>query len=220
MSPEAGERSARVLIVDDHQMFADSLVRLLEDEPDFRVVGIAGTIAAAIQTVRSTRPDVVLLDYRLPDGEAPELIVQLRKITPGIRVLIMTGLDDDTTMRTVRDVGCPVVTKDRAAADLLAALRSVVTADSSGPDSTRPSAPPLRSAPGPAQLVSDRERELLVQLAQGASTREIADALHISPTTVRNHVQRVLAKLGVHSRLEAVAMAIQTGIVAPPRRQL
>jgi len=207
-----------VLIVDDHQMFADSLVRLLDDEPDFRVVGIAGTIAAAIQTVRSTRPDVVLLDYRLPDGEAPELIAHLRKITPDMRVLIMTGLDDDTTMRTVRDVGCPVVTKDRAAADLLAALRSVVTADGSGPDSTRPS-PPLRSSPGPAQLVSDRERELLVQLAQGASTREIADALHISPTTVRNHVQRVLAKLGVHSRLEAVAMAIQTGIVAPPRRQ-
>src|SRR5438552_14966038 len=85
----------RVLIVDDHRMFVDSLVRLLSDETDLVVVGVANTIAEAIQTAEAHGPDVVLLDYRLPDGDAPACIAQLRGVAPDARVLVMTGLGDD-----------------------------------------------------------------------------------------------------------------------------
>jgi len=202
----------RVLIVDDHRMFADSLVRLLDDEPDLEVVGLAGNMADAIRAASSTRPDVALIDFRLPDGDAPECFVRLSKISPDTRALIVTGLNDDGTMRAARNAGCLVVTKDRAAAELVGALRAVAAGASA--DLEDASLLPFRPGPAPMALVSDREHDVLERLAQGLSTAQMADALGISQTTVRNHVQRVLAKLGAHSRLEAVAIAIHKGIIA------
>ena len=211
--------TTRVLIVDDHRMFADSLVRLLDDQPDFEVVGLAGTLADAVSDAATLGPDVVLLDFRLPDGDAPECVARLAEAAPEARVLVMTGLDDQETMGAIRDAGCTVVTKDRAASDLIASLRAVAgrAADVS---EVRPTTRSESGDSATAALVSDRERDVLVKLAQGLSTQEVADALHISVTTVRNHVQRALAKLGAHSRLEAVAIAIQKGIIAPQARDV
>jgi len=208
VNPAARDIHTRVLIVDDHRMFADSLVRLLDDEADFEVVAVTHSIADAIRAANSTRPDVVLLDFRLPDGDAPACIARLNETTPHAQVLIMTGLDDDATLRTARASGCVVVTKDRAAAELIAALRLVANPDGNSylttrVDVTRTGQPAL----------SPRELHLLKELARGLSTTEIAQAMHISPTTVRNHIQRILAKLGAHSRLEAVAIARQQGII-------
>ena len=216
MHPPASDTATRVIIVDDHRMFADSLVRLLNDEPDLRVVGLASSIADAVRATRSLQPDVVLLDFRLPDGDAPECVARLREVMPAARVLIMTGLNDQATMSAARNAGCPVLTKDRAAADLIAALRAVA-ADST--DLGDAELPGRTEGEAHLPLLTDRERALLAELAHGLSTREIADVLHISPTTVRNHVQRILAKLDAHSRLEAVAVAIQKGIIPPPARE-
>ena len=210
MSSAPNKPPTRVLIVDDHRMFADSLVRLLDDEADLDVVGRASTIGETIPIARATHPDVVLLDFRLPDGEAPECVGLLRRAAPKPRVLIMTGLNDDITMRAARAAGCPVVTKDRAAGDLIAALRVVANGSSDVAESSSSSFPTARRA---AQLTS-REHDLLVELARGRSTVEIARVLNISPTTVRNHVQRMLPKLGAHSRLEAVAIATEQGIIS------
>ena len=96
-SPETTAGATRVLIVDDHRMFADSLVRLLSDETDLVVIGVADTITEAIRSARTHDPDVVLLDYRLPDGDAPACIAQLRDVAPDARVLVMTGLGDEAT---------------------------------------------------------------------------------------------------------------------------
>ena len=189
-------------------MFADSLVRLLDDEPDLEVVGVASTIATAIDASSETHPDVVLLDFRLPDGDAPSCIARLKAVSPGTQVLIMTGLDDEATLRAAREAGCQVVTKNRAASELIRALRGLTDSRAGHEDSGL-----FGQNPPAAQLLSKRERELMVELARGRSTADIAADLHISATTVRNHVQRILAKLGAHSRLEAVAIAVQKGII-------
>ena len=207
---------ARVLIVDDHRMFVDSLVRLLGDEADLIVVAVAHTIADGLLAARTHRPDVVLLDYRLPDGDAPACIRQLRTVAPDTRVLVMTGLGDEATLAAAREAGSAgVVTKDRAARDLVEAARTVASGalldEAGGAErSARKDQPSLNRS------LSSREREVLEHLAAGHTTEDVAEALHISSVTVRNHVQRLLAKLGAHSRLEAVAIAIEAGIIAPP----
>jgi len=206
-----------VLIVDDHRMFAESLIRLLEDQPDFLAVGVAGSVAEATRLARSARPDVVLLDYRLPDGDAPACIAQLRQDASDAQVLVMTGLTDAGTMRAALSAGCAgIVTKDRAAHDLVAALRAVVSGEPL--EATGATAPgEMRS--NRSGTLSTREREIVAHLAAGQSTEEIAETLFISPVTVRNHVQRALAKLGARSRLEAVAISVREGIVSPPTSQ-
>jgi DNA-binding NarL/FixJ family response regulator len=213
-----GPRSARddvgvtrVLVVDDHRMFADSLVRLLGDEPDLAVVGVAGTISDGIGVARTENPDIVLLDFRLPDGDAPDCIARLRDVAPDARVLVMTGLADESTFAAARGAGCAgVITKDKAAQELVAGIRAAAV----GAPVDRAV---IEAAPDlvPRSL-SSREREVLAQLAAGGSTEEIAEGLHISPVTVRNHVQRILGKLGAHSRLEAVALGMRAGIIGPP----
>jgi DNA-binding NarL/FixJ family response regulator len=206
-----------VLIVDDHRMFVDSLVRLLEDEADLVVVAVASSIAEAIESVRTHDPDVVLLDYRLPDGDAPACIARLRTLAPAARVLVMTGLGDDATLAAARDSGCAgVVTKDKAARDLVEGIRLVAAGELlAGPGaSDRAGARGDRKLSDPG--LTPRERGVLEALAAGNSTDNIAASLHISRVTVRNHIQRILAKLGARSRLEAVALGIRAGIIAPP----
>jgi two-component system, NarL family, nitrate/nitrite response regulator NarL len=130
-------------------------------------------------------------------------------------VLVMTGLGDEATLAAARAAGCHgVVTKDRAAQDLVEGIRAL--ASGVALTEPEPSAPrPGKKLPTEGAL-SSREREVLTHLAAGQSTADIAGALGISATTVRNHIQRILPKLGAHSRLEAVALGIQAGIIAPP----
>ena len=220
MGPSDGDVGrTRVLIVDDHRMFVESLVRLLEDEPDLVVSGLAHTIAEATDLLSSVVPDVILLDYRLPDGDAPSCIPRLRRLLPGVRVLVMTGLTDEATLAAARAAGTDgVVTKDRAASELVEGIRVIArgaTLDDSAAEPMRPRRTPDPSA---QRALSVREREVLTQLATGKTTEDIASELGIGVVTVRNHIQRILAKLGAHSRLEAVATGIQRGVIAPPRR--
>jgi DNA-binding NarL/FixJ family response regulator len=208
----------RVLIVDDHRMFVDSLVRLLGDQTDLVVVDVANSVAEAIRAVERQDPDVVLLDYRLPDGDAPACIAAFNRLPSNARVLVMTGLGDDATLAAARAAGCAgVVTKDRAARDLLEALRAV--GSSASLTDPPPRFSPRRQQSPTGSSLSTREREVLALLAAGRSTESIAGALHISPVTVRNHVQRILFKLDARSRLEAVAEGIRVGIIAPPARR-
>ena len=210
-------RATRVVIVDDHRMFVDSLVRLLGDEPDLVVVAVANTVAGGVEAAAVHKPDVVLLDFRLPDGDAPSCIVQLRDVAPGARVLVMTGLSDEATLAAARNAQCAgVVTKDRAARDLLDAVRAVASGATVTPGEGREPRDHSRRSPANGRTLSPRERVVLEHLAAGHSTTEVAASLHISSVTVRNHIQRLLSKLGAHSRLEAVAIGIEVGVIAPP----
>lgn len=202
----------RVLVVDDHQMFVESLVRLLDDEADIDVVAVAGSGRDALSSVHDARPDVVVMDYQLPDESGAKTAAAVRSLYPDLRVVMLTGHADASAARAAAEVGCVAfVTKDKAAQDLVDAVRSAHAGVVSlaGQDLSR--------VPGwdgrRAGRLSRREREVLRMLAEGMATEAIAEALFISRNTVRAHVQRVITKLGAHSKLEAVAVARRGGLL-------
>lgn len=199
-------RRIRLLIVDDHALVADSLALALADEPDLVVVGRAVTSAQALERARELRPDVVLLDQGLPDRDGIETARLLVTERPAIRIVMLTGSGALGLQRRARAVGCiGFVTKDRETADLVGAVRAAAD----GRETTA----------GSTQLdcttdLSDRELEILDGIVRGLDNRAIADELYLSVHTVRNHVQRVLTKMGAHSKLEAAAAARRLGLTA------
>lgn len=209
----------RVLVVDDHAVFAESLVRALRDEPDIEIVGTAGTAVDAVRECQATKPDVVLLDYELPDGDGASTTRRLRELVPSAQVVVLTGFGDETRLVDAIDAGCAgFITKDKPIQEVVEAIRKVPQGEVliSGQLLAR-LLPRLRQRPQtPTTDLSGREVEVLELVAQGLSNKEIAERLVISPFTARNHVQNVLTKLGAHSKLEAVALAARAGIISTP----
>ena len=191
--PVSDGEPIRVVIIDDHRMFAESLGRLLSDQSDIEVVATVGDGDAGLEAVRRHQPRVVLLDNVLPGRTGVEGAADIREALPDTMVVMLTGAVDDRVLLGAIDVGCSgVLTKDHAAAQLNRAHRGL------GSD------------------LSNRELEVLDLLATGAANKEIATSLSLSVNTVRNHVQQVLVKLGAHSKLEAVATAVREGIIRYP----
>jgi DNA-binding NarL/FixJ family response regulator len=215
-TPEPDGSPVEVVVVDDHRMFAESVARVLAAEPDLVVLGVAGTIAEGEALVRATRPSVAIVDYVLPDGDGPEAVQRLRAVHAGLQVLVLTGLSDRRALVAAVEAGASgFVTKDRALHELVGAVR-VVHAGEAYVEPTMLAALLPRPGGGDRGVgrdLSTREREVLERLAQGRSTPDIARELHLSVHTVRNHVQNLLGKLGVHSKLEAVAVATREGLV-------
>jgi DNA-binding NarL/FixJ family response regulator len=211
------EPRIRVLVVDDHRMFAQSLVRILADESDIEVVGVASTVNEA-RAVASCQPaDVVLLDYELPDATGTEAVASLRESMPEAQFVVLTGRTDTDALAAAVEAGCcGFVTKDKCADELMRAVRAASANEAVIPPAMLAQLlPRLRRAQrhtGSTEL-TPRETEILDLLAQGWSTDSIAQELVLSRHTVRNHVQRVLTKLGAHSKLEAVALATRTGLI-------
>jgi DNA-binding NarL/FixJ family response regulator len=208
----------RVLIIEDHAMIAQGLKAALDDIDDFHVVGVATTVAEGERLAGSLGPDVVVLDYRLPDGEAPEAIVRLARTRPAARVLVLTAASDQrSVLRAIEAGAAGYLLKDQPLDDLVAGIRAV----RDGSTAVSPAVLPellARLRPvidGPASL-TPREIEVLQLLADGRSNAEVARRLHLSVNTVRNHVQSILNRLGAHSKLEAVSVAMREGIVKPP----
>ena len=204
----------RILVVDDHQMFADSLIRLLDDEADFFVTGTARTIAEAVNAVRSQPPDVVVLDYRLPDGDGGTAVRQLRVLCPEAHFVMITGAADQATLAAALAAGSDgLVTKDLAAHELVATVRAAAEGRAFVPDALAQRLLPIHPPEGVATDLTARERQILRLIVEGCSNAVIADRLAVSINTVRNHVQNVLGKLGAHSKLEAAAIAVRLGVV-------
>lgn len=197
----------RVLLVDDHQMFIDSLVRLLGDEDDLDVVGVAGSGEQCLAILGPSRPHVVVLDFQLPDGNGAVVATAVLRADPTVKVIMLTGQADVAAARAAAESGCSAfVTKDKAAQELVDCVRAAY-------EGRALLAPPDNHATTAAPSLSLREREVLVLLADGIATDVIADRLFISRNTVRAHVQRVITKLGAHSKLEAVAIARRHGLL-------
>lgn len=204
-----------VLIVDDHKMFAQSLQALLGSEPDLQVVGAATTLAAARAVVATEPVDVVLMDLRLPDGSGIDGVRALRSLSPASRVLVLTAhAADDTLLDAVAAGAAGYLTKDLDAAALVAAIRAAASGETLVPPAVLARLLPRLSAPPPdtAELTA-REREILALFVEGLTNADIAERLGVSVHTVRNHVQNLLAKLGAHSKLEALAIALRRGLV-------
>jgi two-component system, NarL family, response regulator DevR len=208
----------RIAVVDDHEMFAESIARVLATQPDLEVVGVARTSAEGAALVEATRPDVAVLDYQLPDADGAEAAARLRAVSPETRVLILTGLADERLLTAAIDAGCAgFLTKDRAVDELVRAVRLVHAGDAYVPPGMLANLLPRlgRNYRGVGTDLTPREREVLELLALGLSNQAIAERLVLSVHTVRHHVQNVLAKLGAHSKLEAVATA-REGILKRP----
>jgi DNA-binding NarL/FixJ family response regulator len=217
--------TVRVLLADDQPLIRSGLRVLIADTPDLDVVGEAGTGAQAVQLVRDVRPDVVVMDIRMPgmDGiEATRIITAAPEAT---RVLILTTFDDDGYVYAVLRAGASgFLVKDMALDDILTAIRVVAAGDALiAPRVTRRLIEEFAGRPEPAAGarevagITDREREVLTLVGRGRSNGEISAELYISVATVKAHVARLFAKLDARDRVHLVIMAYEVGLVSPPR---
>ncbi len=207
-----------VVIVEDHAMIAEGLRMALERVSDMHVLGVAGTMTDGVRIAADTRPDVVVMDFRLPDGEAPGWIGQVHAVHPPARVLVVSAMSDYRSVIRALEAGAAgYLLKDQPMEDLVAAIRTVHR----GKQALAPSLVPkliARVTPASAagHRLSRREIEILQLLAEGVSTAAMAKRLNLAVNTVRNHVQSILSHLDAHSKLEAVAIALREGIIQPP----
>jgi DNA-binding NarL/FixJ family response regulator len=213
------ERRITVLVVDDHEMFAHSVVRMLQDESDINVVGSVGTVAGAVELAQRTTPDVVVMDHRLPDGDGITASAQVRRHRPETNVLLLTGDTDERLLVRAIEAGCSgFLTKDKAVRELVEAIRVVAGGESSVPPEliTRLLPRLNRTYRGLGSDLTTRELEVLRLAAEGKTNAAIAASVHLSVNTVRNHMQNAISKLHAHSKLEAVSVAVREGIITFP----
>lgn len=198
-------------------MVAEGFARILGAEPDLEVVGVASRVTEGLALVAASGPDVALCDQQLPDGLGTELADRLRLEGSPVRVLLMSAMPEETVVRAAVDAGCAgVLSKGRGPEELLRAVRAAAAGDAYlSPDAVRYLVS-ARLRPAPAPDITPRELSVLECLAEGMSNIAMARALNLSPNTVGNHLQRLAAKLGAHSKLETLVIALRRGLVSPP----
>jgi DNA-binding NarL/FixJ family response regulator len=219
-------RPIRVLLVDDHQLLIDALTHVLAREPGLEVVGVARSVGEAKLAARE-RMDVVLMDYRLPDGTGADATRFIKSRWPNVRVIMLTAVtDDETVLDSIQAGADGYLTKDRAIADVVDAVRAADAGEILLPRAVifgiaqRVAAARERSAArNPIEQLTPRELEVLRALAEGLASNQICERLCIAPNTLRTHVQNIMSKLRVHSKLEAVAVALRYRLVDPPRSE-
>lgn len=212
----ASDRPVRVLIVDDHEVLAASLALVLDGQPDITTVGVAGTLARAKALIVSATPDVVLLDHRLPDGDGVAAIGELRSLRPTVEIVVLTASAADHVLVAAIDAGAAgFVSKTRGLAEVTAAVRAAAAGEAViSPELLARLLPRLKRGQQPTRTdLTEREREVLGLLAEGLSNAAIADKLTVSVHTVRNHIANLSAKLGAHSKLEALSIAVRDGLL-------
>jgi DNA-binding NarL/FixJ family response regulator len=217
----------RLALADDQQLIRAGFRSLLEAEPDIEIVGEAGTGAEAVSMVTATRPDVVLMDIRMPEGDglwATEQIVQ-NPALKGTHIVIVTTFElDEYVGRAIRAGASGFLVKDTEPVELIRAVRVVAAGDALlSPGVTRRLlervSGTLRDAPDTTQLnvITEREREVLALVGQGLTNEEIGRALFLSPLTAKTHVSRIMSKLAARDRVQLVVIAYETGLVSPGR---
>ncbi|KAB2380675.1 response regulator transcription factor [Actinomadura montaniterrae] len=203
----------RVMIVDDHAIVREGLRGMLAAEPGMEVAAEAASGDEAVALAPRVRPDVILMDLRMPGGDGVSAIERLGQ---GHRVLVLTTFEDDADIvRAVRSGAAGYLLKDASRAALAAAIRDVAAGRTVLAPSVSAKLSAARAAPAPAVL-SAREAEVLALVARGLTNAEIGGRLFIGQATVKTHLLRVFAKLGVSDRTAAVMAAIEQGVLPPP----
>ncbi len=212
----------RLLIVDDHRAVAEALRVTLAAVPDFQVVDVCNDVANAVRAAATHSPDVILLDFRLPDSSGADAIERLLRAAPESRIVVLTGSGGDQALLAALDAGATgFVTKQQPFAQVTAAIREAVAGRAAiDPTMLGRVLPQLRRDPGLRLRLTRRERDVLELIASGSTNAQVADELEISVNTVRNHLARVFEKLGAQSRGEAVAIASAQGLIASPGERL
>jgi DNA-binding NarL/FixJ family response regulator len=206
----------RVLIVDDHELVRAGLRSLLQAEPDLEIVAEAGTGSQALAHARRLRPDVVLLDARLPDMSGPDVCRELCEALPDVAVAILTTFTDDELVRQcVRAGARGYLLKEIARLDLAASLRALASGESVIDRKVLPHvlAVARQSDPtdGIEQPLTERQRTILRLVADGMSNREIAEQVHLSELTVKSYIEDLLKQLGARNRVHAAILATRHG---------
>ncbi|MEE6283001.1 response regulator transcription factor [Georgenia sp. MJ170] len=215
----------RVALVDDRELVRTGLAMVVDSQPDMRVVGEAADGPSALDLVATTPCDVVLMDVRMPGPDGVATTRRLLARHPDIpRVIVLTTYDfDDYAFAALKAGASGFLLKDAPAAEVLAAVRAVHDGDAVlAPSTTRrliahvaAGLPGPRSGADPFERLTVREREVLLEVATGASNAEIAGRLFLSEATVKTHVGRLLTKLGLRDRVQAVVLAYESGLVRP-----
>ena len=214
-----GDQPIRVAIVEDHAMVAEGLVAALAADPDLLVVGTAGTVRDGLAMICDTRPDVVLMDLMLPDGDGAAATVQIRAAAPNTRVVLITSASGHDIIGRAIDAGCSgLLSKTEPVANVRSAIHRAGAGEAVFvPEDLLNLVDRLNQSSQSWATLTDRERQVLELLAEGFTTQRIAADLVLSLHTVRNHVRNVLMKLGAHTRLEAVTIALREGLIAAPQ---
>ncbi|MFC8671606.1 response regulator [Streptomyces griseorubiginosus] len=218
----------RVLLADDQTLVRAAFAMLVASARDMEVVGEAGSGREAVGTAREVRPDLVVMDIRMPDLDGIEAtrLIAADETLAGVRVLVLTTYDtDENIVEALRAGASGFLVKDTRPAELLDAIRTVAAGEallSPGPTARlierflRSPSPAV--ATGGPECLSDREREVLALVARGLNNTEIGEALGLSPLTAKTHVSRIMGKLGARDRAQLVIVAYESGMVTPGTR--
>jgi DNA-binding NarL/FixJ family response regulator len=203
-----------VFLVDDHEVVRRGVAEMLDDEDDLTVIGQASSVSEALARIPALRPDVAVLDMRLPDGNGVELCRDLRSKLPELQCLMLTSYTDDQAMMDAILAGAAgYVIKDIKGVDLVSAVRTVGSGRSLL-DSRAATALMRRiragvAKPGPLDALTDQEKTLLELIGEGLTNRQIAERMFLAEKTVKNYVSRMLAKLGMERRTQAAVLATE-----------
>jgi DNA-binding NarL/FixJ family response regulator len=200
----------RVLIVDDHDVVREGLRTLVQKKTEFTVVGEADSVSSAIAEARRVRPDIIIMDVRMPDGSGIEACREIRQERPETKVLMLTSYaDDEAVLAAIMAGASGYLLKQTRSQDLVSAIRRIAGGESLlDPGVTAKVLERLRSGAGEdgeLALLSEQERRILDLIAEGKTNKEIAQDVFLSDKTVKNYVSSILAKLNLHRRSEAAA---------------
>lgn len=204
-----------MLIVEDHQVVAEGLAALINDQKDMTVVGTAGSVAEAVARATELEPEIVLMDFRLTDGTGADAGSGIRRVRPDTKLIFLTREDSDVARFAALEAGASAfIHKSRAAQEVVDAIRTVAGGGTLfTPRSISSLLNKRRETESQLERLTAREKEVLRLMAGGTSSRDIATMLGISYTTVRTHIRSLGSKLGVHSKLEAIVKARELALV-------
>ena len=215
---ERVDKPTTVVVVEDHVMMAEGLRTAVNQAADIDVVGLAASLSAAVELIGVLRPDVVVLDHPLPDGEALDAIPLLRAAHPDVKVLVISGLADQRSVVQTLEAGADgYLLKSEPVGMLTSGIRAIQRGDRAlSPSLLTNLITCVARTEGPVDRLSRRQEDVLQCLADGMSAEAICAHLRLIQNTGRNHTQRILVRLGAHSKLEAVTIALREGLVYAP----
>jgi two-component system NarL family response regulator len=219
----------KVLIVDDHILFREGLAGLLRSQADLQVVGECGSVQEALDTAQTTLPDVILMDFSLPDGTGLDATRSILNVLPDTSIIFLTVHDNDERLIAAMRSGAKgYLLKNLSVSKLLASLRALERGEAAISrtmmariiEEFAQPATNLQPEPSPLIGLTSREIEVLQELAYGITNQEIANRLYISENTVKNHIHNILEKLKINNRREAIEFARKYGLttIAAPRK--
>ena len=200
----------RILSIDDHPLVREGIAVIIDSQPDMKIIGTASTAAEGVQEFRKHRPDVTLMDLRLPDLSGIEAIIAIRAEFPDARIIVLTMFEGDVEIQRALVAGARgYLLKSMPPAELISVIRQV----HAGKKRVPPQLAAQLAEHMSDEALTEREVEVLGQIAGGNRNRDIADRLFITEETVKVHIKHIMEKLGASDRTQAIAIAVRRGII-------